>query len=150
MKRLIPVFSVMIGAAQVAVADDSVLLGVWSGNDRASEAIYGTMHIGKNEISWGGSNPYNPYCKTTYSLVAHYSDATYPGNTFRLVAGRTFNIYKLKLDPKPCTGHNGYFQFALPSDNESYAEVVTYDTNERQTGWHNFSKGSDQPNVNPK
>jgi len=144
MKRLIAVVAVMTGCTQMAEADENMLLGVWSGNDRASEATYGAIHIARKQISWGGHNPYNPYCGTTYTLDAKYSDTTYPGNTFPIVTGRTFTIYKLKLDPQPCTGRQGYFQFALTSDNNSYAEVVTYSTDDRQDGWHNFSKVSDQ------
>lgn len=150
MKRLITVVAVMAAYAQLAVAEENMLLGVWSGNDRASEAIYGTMQISKKQITWGGSNPYNPDCKTTYTLMAKYSAMTYPNNTFPLIAGRTFIIYKLKLDPQACTGHEEYVQFALPSDRNEYAEVVTYGSDDRQTGWHNFSKVSDQPWNNQK
>lgn len=140
MKRLIPIAAYAAIYAQTASADQEMLLGTWNGNDRASEAIYGTMLISKRKISWGGSNPYNPYCQTTYTLVDQYSSETYPDNPFTLVAGRTFTIFKLKLDPQACIAQEGYIQFALPSDQDKYAEVVTYGTDDRQIGWHNFSK----------
>ena len=138
--RPMPLLALCLGLAPLAVAAEPALQGVWSGNDRASEAIYGRMKIGKTSISWGGANPYNPPCETTYRVVEQYRDDTYPDNTFKLKPGRTFKVVKLKLAPPPCTGREAYFQFALPSDQPGYAEVVTYGADGAQTGWHNFSK----------
>jgi hypothetical protein len=140
MNRAWVILVLALAGAPAAEAGEAALLGTWSGNDRASEAIYGKMQIGETSISWGGGNPYNPPCETTYVLVSSWSDTTYPDNTFSLQPGRTFRIFKLKLEPKPCTGLEGYFQFALPTDEPGYAEVVTYGTDDEQTGWHNFSK----------
>lgn len=124
----------------MALADENALIGAWSGNDKASDAIYGTMKIGEKDISWGGTNPYNPYCKTTYSLVSSYSDKTYPGNELNTESPAGFVIYKIKIDPQKCTGRELYIQFAIPLDQKDYAEVVTYGADESQMGWHNFSK----------
>ncbi|WP_156427849.1 hypothetical protein [Thiohalocapsa sp. ML1] len=140
MNNAMVILALALAAAPAAEAGEAALLGTWSGNDRASEAIYGKLQIGETSISWRGGNPYNPPCETTYALVSTWSDTTYPDNTFGLQSGRTFRIFKLKLEPKPCTGLEGYFQFALPTDEPGYAEVVTYGTDDEQTGWHNFSK----------
>jgi hypothetical protein len=133
--------------ASHAGAEENPLLGVWSGNDRASEAIYGRIEIGRKEIAWGGTNPYYPRCETTYTLVEHYRADAYPDDTFTLPSDRTFAVYKLELAPQPCTGSEGFFQFALPTDEADYAEVVTYRRDGSQTGWHNFSRVRGQPGI---
>ncbi len=143
--------------AQIAVADDGILIGDWRGLDHASESIHSIIHIGEKRISWGGGNPYNPSCNTTYTLVENYSSATYPGNTFQEIPGQRFDIYKLKLAPHGCS-NEGYFQFAVLTDPGAgkkpkgiVAYVVTYGKDEHQDGWHVFSKeGSYPPKRDPK
>ncbi len=136
---------------QIAAADEGGLIGDWRGLDHASESIYSTIHIAEKQISWGGGNPYNPSCKTTYTLVGNYSSATYPGNTSQVTLGQQFNIYKLKLAPHNCS-NEGYFQFAILTDPGAgkkpkgiVAYVVTYGQDEHQDGWHIFSKEGSYP-----
>ena len=128
---------ILASFSYVAFADEERLVGTWIGNDRASQAIYNTIEITKNEISWGGHRPHNPYCKTTYTIVSKKTGETYPDNV-RTIQGKTFTIFKLKLVSTNCTENHGYFQFALSSDD--YAEVVPYDKDNLSLGWHNFSK----------
>jgi hypothetical protein len=144
MLRLITALIIAVYVQVALPQEDSQLLGAWSGNGRASDAIYGIMNIAKDQISWGGTNPYNPFCKTTYTLVTKYTAATYPDILFPPVAGRTFTIYKLKLVSQPCTGDERLIQFAIASDNNHFAEVVTYQTDDHPTGWHSFSKLGNQ------
>ena len=140
MNKRIAIMTTLAALTSLAGADDNPLMGVWSGNDRASESIYGQIEIGPKEIAWGGANPYYPRCETTYTLVERYTADAYPDETFSLPSERTFAVYKLELAPQPCTGSEGFFQFALPTDQGDYAEVVTYRRDGSQSGWHNFSK----------
>jgi len=98
------------------------------------------MRITKDQISWGGGNPYNPPCKTTYSVISEETSDTYPGNSLPLRKGRTFTVLKLKLAPKDCAYKLGFFQFAIPSDAVGYADVITYSEDNRMNGSLSFSK----------
>jgi hypothetical protein len=121
----------------VVLADATTLIGTWIANGRAGQAIYNAIEVTGSEISWGGHRPYNPYCKTTYTVVSKDIGTNYPDNVLSS-RGKTFTIFKLKLAPTSCTGDHGYFQFALSS--EDHAEVVPYDKNNKPRGWHSFSK----------
>jgi len=144
MRKILIATYLFVVSVNTAHADESKLIGVWVGNDRASEAIYEKITITKEHISWGGdNNPNNAYCITTYNIVSRDTSETYPGNDSPPRKGVTFAVFKLKLAQKSCTKQHGYFQFALPSYGhppDGYAEVIPYTKDDRPMGWHNFSK----------
>lgn len=113
------------------------LFGVWKGGGRAAEAIYGTITISKNILSWTGGNKSNPGCKTRFRVVAKESGDTYPDefeSSRHIVKTRKFETYKLRLNPQKCTNRLGFLQFSFPSDIKEYVNVVEYDIDNRPIG----------------
>lgn len=150
MEILIVSVVIVLAMVQGVSAEENPLIGLWFGMGTASEAIYGEMRITAKEISWGGTNPYNPFCKTTYKLVRKYTADRDPDNMFPLEPGRTFTIYELRLGPERCAKRQRVVLFGLPSDKDGYAEMVSYGDDGQLSGWNGFSKAVDAGKANKK
>ena len=118
------------------------LQGVWEADDRASEALYGKLRIGKGVISWGGTNAYHPQCKTTYTLRPGMpaDSATYPDKPAHAPDAGRYAVFRLEIDTAKCRTTDKTLQFAIDLRVGKTAEVVTYDVNGKASGWHAFSK----------
>jgi hypothetical protein len=127
--------------AAVRAPDAAALQGRWVGNDRASEALYGTVQIRGRRIVWRGRSRAYPPCQTTFTVVSRQVTAdSYPDNIQPPQPGRRYTVYRLQLAPRACVGRETLWQFALPDDAPGYAELVTYRDGADLSGWHNFSQ----------
>lgn len=130
-----------VAAPEAAAPAATVLQGRWVGNDRASEALYGTVRITANRIAWRGLSRAYPPCQTTFTVVSRQVMAdSYPDNIQPPQPGRRYSVYRLQLAPRACVGSETLWQLALPEDQPGYAEVVTYRDGAELSGWHHFSK----------
>ncbi|QPK64525.1 hypothetical protein IVG45_06085 [Methylomonas sp. LL1] len=121
---------------------ENMLIGVWEGGDRAVHAIYGTMMIYKDSISWGKEKS-DPGCEGSYEIVSKDYADSFPGQdkTYHsLPQKRFYNIIKIKLIENTCPINTKYLQFAFPTDIPRYADVVEYDRNSDINGWLHIHK----------
>ena len=116
------------------------LLGTWQGDDNASMAIYGKVRIGKGVISWGG--PHNPQCKTTYKVPASMPaiSKSFPDRPSHTPDRSGYFVYRLEVDTTKCTGADRILQLAVDARTGKEADVVTYGSDGKPSGFHSFSK----------
>ena len=113
------------------------LFGTWEGGDGASEAIYGKLTLTKNGVSWSGGAA----CRGTYSIESKETSDRYPNMFGRPTQGRTFTLFKLRLDLRNCQENVGAFLFAFPSDDKgSYVEFVEFGKDGQVNGVMHFYK----------
>jgi len=135
----------LLPAARLAAGGvESPLLGDWRGNDAAAEAIYETVTLGPDTISWGSpDNPNGGRCDTRWRLVVAGRGETFHGALYVGEERKVYDILTLALEPVDCARGVRYLQFALPAEAlppRSHAEVVTFDQHWSLTGAHNFSR----------
>lgn len=127
-----------------ASPENSDLKGLWDGADRAARAIYGTILITDNTISWGGGKSVpNPYCKTTYSIEKEPFGVSFEDvhRTIHVFNEKSqFKTYKLKLKPRKCVGSLAYLRFTLPFKISNYADVIEYEQNAHTSAYIHFYK----------
>lgn len=144
--RLLIVISFCL-TANFAFAGEEKLIGSWEGGDTASMSIYGTMHISKAKITWGGHNKYHPKCSATYEVVPEEFGATFKdqtGNIFVTSPDSKFSTYLLKLSGEKCVLGISHFRLTFPFENEfNYLAMVEYhksDTSDKPMGWVHFHR----------
>lgn len=124
-------------AVRGALAQENELLGVWVDN----KSQINTITLTKGKLSWDVNPKFYPPCNTTYTIVTESTGETYPDNTFPVIPGRTFKVYKIELAPQKCLGGARYLQFAIPADsNGGYADVLLYTEGGRYAAYYNYSK----------
>lgn len=134
----------IFGASPVWGAD-KLLLGTWTGADRASEAVYGRMVVSPAFVKWSGSRA-NPGCRVRYRLVASGEVETYPDALPGLAAfppveaGPRYRVFRLALQQRACTRGRSVLQFAIPAAMPERAELVTYDRRGHPVSWGHLDR----------
>jgi hypothetical protein len=140
---------ISVAISQIAFADtnEDRLIGIWEGGDSASHAIYGTLVMTKDRISWGKEKS-DPGCEGRYFIVAKDYAVTFPDafpNPYadsrqQSTKKKMYHIIKIKITQNTCIGVATYLQFAFPSNSVRYVDVVEYNEANRPEGWIHFLK----------
>lgn len=99
---LLVLFSLISNAIAAEAINEKALQGAWEGGDHASESIYGVIIISKNNISWGGTNKYNPKCSTKFVVEKEAVGASFKeimGKVITIDADNSEKTYLLSLSP---------------------------------------------------
>lgn len=149
----LPIIITFCLASNFALAGEENLIGSWEGGDTASMSIYGTMHISKENITWGGHNKYNPKCTVTYTIVPEEFGVTFKdqtGKVFVTSPDSKFSTYLLKISGGKCTLGISHFRLTFPFENEfNYLAMVEYhksDTSDKPMGWVHFHRRNENSN----
>jgi uncharacterized protein len=114
-------------------SENKDLKGLWNGGGGASLAIYGNVLITDHIIIWGGSESATKiYCKTTYTIEKEPPEASFEdimGKVYTPNEKSQLKTYKLKLNPRKCTGSTTHLRLTLHQNLPEYAEFLEYENN---------------------
>jgi hypothetical protein len=117
-------------ASLPAFSQEAMLLGSWSGDDRYSAAVYGTLKITKTKLSWGGHDKIHPRCTVDYTIEGEPHGATFSNQTeqiFTTAPDSKVKTYLLKVSAAECTGGFTHLRLTFElAPNYDYLAVVEY------------------------
>ena len=119
------------------------LYGTWHGGDKASDAIYGTMKIGKSSITWKGNNG-APRCTVSYrreleSYGKKFLDQT--DNNYVTASGEhRYATFLLKIKGGKCTLNITHFRLTLDREITGYLAMIEYETGTKPVGRMHFHR----------
>jgi hypothetical protein len=142
MRRIALFFLLLLAVAGMpAIADTNLLLGVWQGGDRWTEAAYPFTKISTSNIQFSVDGK-NWECPIPYTVIDSGNGDTYPGNVMNIRKERTYHFVKIKMARTKCTTVSKFLLFAIPSDIADYVDFVEF-RGEMPDGRGHFYKRND-------